>query len=161
MLNIPALEYVTLSDSSAWSIPKTLQGTTGVSELTSMLFTLALCVGTKGTIKPSSLVDKWERRWNEMELWRAGLPVPKSGQHALWPMWPAKRRPSFSDSTQNPRVVAAERGLYANRWIVSFLTICRLFVTFYAKSWLTIHLTITFLIWLYTVNIWQSKGWQG
>lgn len=40
MHNIPALEYVTLSGSTSWTIPKTLHGTAGVSEVTNMLFTL-------------------------------------------------------------------------------------------------------------------------
>lgn len=104
--------------------------TTGVLEVTSMSLVLTLSLGTKGTIKPSSVVDKWKRRWKEMELWRAGLRVTKSGQCALWPMWSAKRRPNYSDSTPNPRVVAAEYGLYANRWMVSFLMVCGLLVTF-------------------------------
>lgn len=137
------------------------RGTTWILEVTSMSLVLALSLGTKGTIKPSSVVDKWKRRWKEVELWRAGLWVTKSGQCALWPVWSAKRRPNYSNSTQNPRVVAAEYSLYANRWIVSFLMVCGLLVTFCVKSWLTIHLTVTFLTWLCRLNIWQSKVLTG
>lgn len=36
--------------------------TTGVLEVTSMSLVLTLSLETKGTIKPSSVVDKWKRR---------------------------------------------------------------------------------------------------
>lgn len=83
----------------------------------------ALSSGWTETFQPSLLVGRWKWRRSEMGFWRTRIFIQEICQHTHRSLFLAKGRQSNVDSAQDPRVVACECGLSANRLVMSTLLI--------------------------------------